>query len=885
MGRAPNPGAPQRVSAHVVPKAPSFATYDEDEKTTIESGGWEEEASTTVEQRDVADKVRALGLGLDPLARPNTSVTSTNGSGMADEPTVDEQRANVAHAQLPPPGLARLVITLGNDAGQAIEVRPGKSYTIGRALDNDLVLTDMTVSRKHFDLKSDNGSWVLSDRGSGNGTLINTRLEDAPFTLANGDVIEIGNTTFRFELPNGVPRVATSFGPGDDDIEQSTTSGKPLQEPEPATPEQLITSVSRPKTLPPPAPLPRSRPATRPPPPFAHERASPAPLGHPPIPASVLAAASAPTLAPMQGLTLHQLQQPPPSTTLPLPQMANRPPLQPGALLDPSSPPPTTLPGHGTLMHPAHPARLPFSYPSSTEMPRLPARGTSRAIAVVSAQPPRDATSTALVQPMTYSNGQVAISQRPYTPPPELSRRTKMVLAGTGLALFAAIATIAIVKSAGGDGRRSPLDGHGTVALQPTTEPDAEAIEIVEPSAAAPASPTRTITPIDPPPDPPRPEPLPEAVPPPTTTQPTTAQPTSAQPTTAQPTTTQPTTAQPTTAQPTTAQPASVPAPAANPPSTSGQPPAVSPTAATTAAQAAARTDAIATPPVQPAKPAPIAPAAASVPGPIVTPIAPAPPTPAPSATPAIRTDGKPQAANAPRSERKQTKRPERKPDRKTTVARVDTARIEIDRTPKSDASAPATPGKKTARTIQDVKSDANVRYRARDFSGAAAVVNQSLPSFSGGDAQDLKGLATVYSQLGKSFHIGMAPGTGSVDAYLQLRRALMYDRDVGSAYHGVINERLVVVATRAAMQYMASKNFEPAFRAVRESEALGSTSPSNKVIREKLESVAADLLRAASSELASNPEEAKRKARQVEGMVDTRHPLHVRATRLLNGS
>ena len=58
MGRAPNPGAPQRVSAHVVPKAPNtFSNEDEEEKTTIESG-WEDEASTTVEQGEVAEKIR-----------------------------------------------------------------------------------------------------------------------------------------------------------------------------------------------------------------------------------------------------------------------------------------------------------------------------------------------------------------------------------------------------------------------------------------------------------------------------------------------------------------------------------------------------------------------------------------------------------------------------------------------------------------------------------------------------------------------------------------------------------------------------------------------------------------------------------------------------------
>src|SRR5919107_712517 len=110
MGRAPNSGAPQRVSAHVVPKAPAtFSQEDEEEKTTIESG-WEEEASTTVEQGDVAEKLRAHALGAAPQRRSSTHITSTNG-GVSDEPTVDDQRANAALSMLPPPALARLVIT------------------------------------------------------------------------------------------------------------------------------------------------------------------------------------------------------------------------------------------------------------------------------------------------------------------------------------------------------------------------------------------------------------------------------------------------------------------------------------------------------------------------------------------------------------------------------------------------------------------------------------------------------------------------------------------------------------------------------------------------------------------------------------------------------
>lgn len=222
MGRVPNPSAPPRVSAHVVQKTPAGSAplapansaappEDEDEKTTIESGGWEDEGSTTVEQGELADKLRALGVSEPPRG---TNITSTS---------IDE------------PVLARLIITQGNDAGQTLAVRPGKTYTVGRALDNDLVLTDIAVSRKHFDLRADRGAWVLADRGSGNGTLINHRIEDAPFMLANGDVIDIGNTTFRFDLPSGAPRTAT------DEEELSTVAGKPLGR---ESARQLITPIA-----------------------------------------------------------------------------------------------------------------------------------------------------------------------------------------------------------------------------------------------------------------------------------------------------------------------------------------------------------------------------------------------------------------------------------------------------------------------------------------------------------------------------------------------------------------------------------------------------------------------------------------------------------------
>jgi hypothetical protein len=135
----------------------------------------------------------------------------------------------------------------------------------------------------------------------------------------------------------------------------------------PAVPSIMSRSgapVGRPKTLPPPATLRPRTPSNRPPVGYALDRPGPQ-SGSPPQPGSPpsLLASLAPTMSPVHGM------QPPPSslaTSLPLPQMANRPPLPMAALLDPqNNAMPATLSGQGAPMQPAHPARLPFAYPSA----------------------------------------------------------------------------------------------------------------------------------------------------------------------------------------------------------------------------------------------------------------------------------------------------------------------------------------------------------------------------------------------------------------------------------------------------------------------------------------------------------------------------------------
>ncbi len=115
----------------------------------------------------------------------------------------------------------------GKDAGKEYVVVVGENG-IGRSIDNEVILTDISVSRKHLKVLRDAaGQLRLRDLGSGNGTLLNgTRAHDAP--LADGDRIELGETVLVVRIPGGAgarppaalsaaspaPRVGASAAPG-----------------------------------------------------------------------------------------------------------------------------------------------------------------------------------------------------------------------------------------------------------------------------------------------------------------------------------------------------------------------------------------------------------------------------------------------------------------------------------------------------------------------------------------------------------------------------------------------------------------------------------------------------------------------------------------------
>jgi hypothetical protein len=92
---------------------------------------------------------------------------------------------------------ARPVVLVSQD--RSVRLPPGSGVGLGRALDNDVIIDDPSVSRHHARLVDRGGSWHLEDLGSSRGTYVNGRLVASGY-LRPGDEIRLGSALVRLEL-------------------------------------------------------------------------------------------------------------------------------------------------------------------------------------------------------------------------------------------------------------------------------------------------------------------------------------------------------------------------------------------------------------------------------------------------------------------------------------------------------------------------------------------------------------------------------------------------------------------------------------------------------------------------------------------------------------
>lgn len=101
--------------------------------------------------------------------------------------------------------LSVIVGRTGPFTGQSV-VLGEAPLTFGRKSDNDVIIVSVSASRFHAEITAENGTYVLRDRGSRNGTYVNEQRVEL-HELTPGDTIRIGDETFLFETQEAVETV------------------------------------------------------------------------------------------------------------------------------------------------------------------------------------------------------------------------------------------------------------------------------------------------------------------------------------------------------------------------------------------------------------------------------------------------------------------------------------------------------------------------------------------------------------------------------------------------------------------------------------------------------------------------------------------------------
>jgi len=97
--------------------------------------------------------------------------------------------------------LGTLEIVRGEVPERAFPLLP-RTYTIGRARQNDICLPEPSVSKFHARLVHEEGRFTIEDQGSLHGVYVNAAKVPRA-TLSTGDVVQLGNLTLKFTRPSG----------------------------------------------------------------------------------------------------------------------------------------------------------------------------------------------------------------------------------------------------------------------------------------------------------------------------------------------------------------------------------------------------------------------------------------------------------------------------------------------------------------------------------------------------------------------------------------------------------------------------------------------------------------------------------------------------------
>jgi pSer/pThr/pTyr-binding forkhead associated (FHA) protein len=152
----------------------------------IETAGLNEGDRIRISDYELSFHLKRAGAGSRPAAvRQELRQDAATASASA-------QVAAPPHA----PGMATPCLVDAN--GRRYELHSQTPTTLGRATDNDIVIPDASVSRRHASIVPHNGSFALRDLASQNGTFVGGQRIDGTRQLVNGDDVRLGDAPFVF---------------------------------------------------------------------------------------------------------------------------------------------------------------------------------------------------------------------------------------------------------------------------------------------------------------------------------------------------------------------------------------------------------------------------------------------------------------------------------------------------------------------------------------------------------------------------------------------------------------------------------------------------------------------------------------------------------------
>ncbi len=148
----------------------------------------------------------------DHLNEANANFCSRCGSPMgtveadatATLAPIEVETSEEAHIRELEPGQSCLIVRRGPAAGTKYTLGDKDVVTVGRHPQSDIFLNDITVSRRHAEVRrakagegGDAEGYLVADLGSLNGTYVNrARVDSSP--LASGDELQIGKFRLLF---------------------------------------------------------------------------------------------------------------------------------------------------------------------------------------------------------------------------------------------------------------------------------------------------------------------------------------------------------------------------------------------------------------------------------------------------------------------------------------------------------------------------------------------------------------------------------------------------------------------------------------------------------------------------------------------------------------